>query len=677
MELKELLEYREQILVDCRDAEGYISEEGFLDNSLPSLNETKYIDSTDVTTVFASIDSGATKINAYSSNESGERLHLFIVNENSLDLKANENELLITQKSFYEKQFSRTLNFVKKSSKGQIQVQLQNGSPAWLLVNLLDDVQFLDQTDVIEVFLISATATVETRGTVPSAKTLEFEDEVLKVSYRGKGQTLTKEIVVMRKLIDLNFLYNVHIAQGSRYPLVIDFSQQSTGPIPFLHAASEKDFDSYLCALPASLLANLYKRHSSRLLEKNVRSFLQITRGPNKGMHETIKISPEKFVAYNNGLTITATSSKIVSISGVLHIESLSDFQIVNGGQTTATLFFAQKLGSSIDAIRVMAKVNVAKNASDEVLDELISNISKYANSQSKVSNVDLRARNPQLVKLKSLSESILTSSGKKWFFERAKGEYATMLKINSAKKSQLEKSFPKERRFTKEELAKYYTAWGEIPYAVKRGGEKVFRIFIEEISGEGKNKKSVEVDRAFYEDLIARIIMFRTLEKLYGFGNNSIGQLRSAVVPYAISILHRFTSGNKHNKPFNLERIWKAESLESDLANFLKSLMILVNSLIKKNSSSDDYGEFSKRKELWDKVAESEEIKEVINSDDFYKIYEKYTAVRKGARKKNPDTVADNKQWETPLCYWSSVQLPGYAYSQKKQAWWKSKGGF
>src|SRR5690606_7508148 len=103
----------------------------------------------------------------------------------------------------------------------------------------------------------------------------------------------------------------------------------------------------------------------------------------------------------------------------------------------------------------VMAKVNVAKNATDETLDDLIASISTYSNAQSKVSKVDLRARSPQLIKLKSLSESVLTVSGKKWFFERAKGEYATLLRINAGKKSQFDKAFPKERRFTKEELAK------------------------------------------------------------------------------------------------------------------------------------------------------------------------------------------------------------------------------
>ena len=90
-----------------------------------------------------------------------------------------------------------------------------------------------------------------------------------------------------------------------------------------------------------------------------------------------------------------------------------------------------------------MAKINVAKKASDDELEELISNISTYSNAQSRVSKVDLRSRNPQLVKIKSLSESILTPSGKKWFFERAKGEFNTKLRIAGSNKKRIEREFP------------------------------------------------------------------------------------------------------------------------------------------------------------------------------------------------------------------------------------------
>ena len=162
--------------------------------------------------------------------------------------------------------------------------------------------------------------------------------------------------------------------------------------------------------MPAKVIAALYREFSSRLLEKNVRSFLQF-RGVNKGIRETIRKEPEKFVAYNNGLTITATKAEI-SKSGNITIKSLTDFQIVNGGQTTCTIYFTQKDGFDISKVKVMAKINVAKETTEEELEVLISNISNYSNAQSKVSKVDLRSRNPQLVKLKGLSESVITPAG-------------------------------------------------------------------------------------------------------------------------------------------------------------------------------------------------------------------------------------------------------------------------
>jgi len=637
MELKELFLFRETMLESSRDNEGYISDADILENCLTSLNDTKYIDSTDVSNTYDPQEGGSIKVNAYLCNESGERLQLFVVNEDSLDPKASEEHIMVSQKAVYDKQLNRALSFLKKSAKKQLSSLLHDGSPAWVLVHQLSNPDFLEQIDVVEIFLISMTATVESRGISPSAKMLEFEVESISVSYVYENQKKTKEITIIKRLIDLNFLYNVQIAEGSRYPLVIDFSEPPFHPIPFLHAASEKDFDSYLCALPAKLLAELYKKHSNRLLEKNVRSFLQL-KGVNKGMQETIRSEPEKFIAYNNGLTITATAMELTEHSGTPCIRTLSDFQIVNGGQTTATIYFSHKAGLPVDAIQVMAKINVAKNASEEVLDELISKISTFSNAQSKVSKVDLRARSTQLIKLKALSESVLTVSGKKWFFERAKGEYATMIRINSAKKSQIEKAYPKERRFTKEDLAKYHSSWGDKPYAVKKGGEKIFRLFLEEISGEGKSRKYTIINRGFYEDLIARMILFRSLEKMYGYGNSAIGQLRSAVVPYSISALYQFTTGGKKTPHFDLLKIWKAEKIDDDLAHFFKALMRLINKLIKKYSKSDDVGEYSKKQELWDDIADSTELYEFMTAPDHKAMIKKYSISAEEMKKREKE---------------------------------------
>src|SRR5690606_20716378 len=177
---------------------------------------------------------------------------------------------------------------------------------------------------------------------------------------------------------------------------------------------------------------------------------------------------PEFFIAFNNGLTITAVGHELIKENDRIYIKSLKDFQIVNGGQTTASIYFSKKEGLDISKVRVMAKINVAKDANEEKLNELISQISIFSNAQSRVSPADLRSRNEQLIKLKSLSESTLTPTGKKWYFERFKGEFNTSIRKNPSAKGRINKEFPKERRFSKEELAKYYMSWGDQPFLVK-----------------------------------------------------------------------------------------------------------------------------------------------------------------------------------------------------------------
>jgi hypothetical protein len=353
-------------------------------------------------------------------------------------------------------------------------------------------------------------------------------------------------------------------------------------------------------------------------------------------MRKTLTKDPEKFIAFNNGLTITASNKEEETINGKFYIKSLSDFQIVNGGQTTASIYFSQKDGIDISKVKVMAKINVAKNVSEEDLNELISNISEFSNSQSKVTNVDLRSRNPNLNKIKALSESIITPSGRKWFFEKSKGEFNTKLRIaGSSGKNRIEKEYPKEYRFTKEQLGKYFSSWDDEPYKVKKGGEAIFRKFLEDIGSE-ENSKKVNIDRNFYELLISKIILFKSLENIHGTRNNAIGQLRSAVVPYAISILYAHTEGNKKNdKTFDLSKLWNKEGVEDDLEVYLKSLMILINDLIKKYAKSDDLGEYSKKKELWDDISTSKEISEFIESSNSIQIFEKYSISKKELEKK------------------------------------------
>lgn len=635
MEINEFLKYRTELLEDCKDEEGYVSESAFLETILPSLNDAKLVDSESYEDCYFLLQKDNLKINGYQINESGERLQLFMINEDSIDIMASDEVLSVSQKAVYDSQFNRIFRFINKSIKNHLDDEVQDSHPVKALISFISSsLQGMEQIDVIEIFLISASATVEKRGSIPQPKRIDFEDETISVNYQNKEKkTIKKEIQVYKRLIDLNFLHSVLISQGNRELLEVNFTDVFGRGIDAIQAADEVNFESYLCVLPASMLAELYKRYSSRMLEKNVRSFLQF-KGVNQGIRDTIRKEPEHFIAYNNGLTITAVGGDIQKNNGKVVINTLTDFQIVNGGQTTATIYFSKKDGFDISKIRVMAKINVAKNADEEKLNDLISNISRFSNAQSKVSTADLRSRNEQLIKLKSVSESTPTPSGRKWFFERFKGEFNTLLRKNPNGKTKINNEYPKERRFTKEELAKYFMSWGDQPYLVKKGGEKIFRQFIDVISP-NENSKGIIVTRDFFEEVVARIILFKSLEKTYGAGKNAIGQLRSAVIPYTMGVLYVNTNGSKGSASFDLAKIWQLEGLDEALIQMLNELMILTNDLIKKYSPSEDYGEFSKRKELWDAITQSNEMKQFVSSELFQDGISKFKITKEELKKR------------------------------------------
>jgi len=640
MRIQEFLNYRKDLLYTSKDEEGFVQQTQLLSQILPLMVDAKLLDSEDWNDSYFLNPIENLKLNGYTVNESSERLQLFIIDEASIEINASEKDLQVSTKSHYDNQFKRATKFLNKAIKGFLNDEVQDADPIRPLLSQLSSTKGAEQFDVVEIFLVSATATIETRGTIPQPKRIEFEDESITVAFTRDRERVKKDLLIIKKLIDLNFLYDVVISQGNREALVIDFQNLFNYKIEVIKAAEEENFESYLCVLPAHILSDLYKRYSSRLLEKNVRSFLQF-KGANKGIRETIRISPEKFIAFNNGITITSTAKEFEVVNGKMFIKSLTDFQIVNGGQTTASIYFTQKDGFPIDRVKIMAKINVALDVTEEGLDSLISDISRYSNSQTKVSNVDLSSRSPQLNKLKALSDSVVTPSGRKWFFEKSRGEFNTKLRIAGSNKARIEKEYPKNYRFTKEQLGKYFTAWGEQPFIVKKGGEKVFRYFLEEITGETRGKKAVNVNRGFYEELISKIILFVELEKIYGQGKHAMGQIRSAVIPYSISIIYIYTDGAKEGKQFDLLKIWKKEKLEDDLVSFFTKLMELMNELIKQYSESEDYGEYAKNKKLWEDISDSTEITKFMTSKIALEILKKYSIPIK-EKKNGEETEVD-----------------------------------
>jgi hypothetical protein len=357
--------------------------------------------------------------------------------------------------------------------------------------------------------------------------------------------------------------------------------------------------------MPAAALANIYERFGARLLEQNVRSFLQFSGKINKGIRNTILKEPEMFLAFNNGIAATAEQIELVQGRNGLVIKKVSDLQIVNGGQTTASIYHTWKKDKAeISHIYVQLKLTVVKNK--ENFGSIVSRIAEYANTQNKVSIADLSSNKPYHIEFEKLSRSIYTPHTNvrtiqtKWFYERARGQYKNArLKdgFTKAKQKQFDLQNPKNQVFTKEELAKYINAYKEVsdskkiligPHFVVQGNQKNYLKFI-------LHNLEKKLSSIYFEDCIAKAILFKTAEKVYGVKPNAIGDMRYVTVPYTISLLNHLTDSQ-----LDLYRIWKAQSISEELKTLLYKIMVEVEAYIKQTATGGLFGEWAKKEDCW-----------------------------------------------------------------------------
>jgi len=427
---------------------------------------------------------------------------------------------------------------------------------------------------------------------------------------------------IFTRVIDIEYLFN--LSDQSRVPIEINFNDYGQ-PIPCLKSPGENEaYETYLALIPGITLANIYEEYGSRLLEQNVRSFLQFTGKINKGIRKTIKEESHMFLAFNNGIAATADELKInTSPDGQKEIVWAKDFQIVNGGQTTASIFHTWKKDKvEIDKIYVQTKLTVVKKRDN--FDEIVNRIAEYANTQNKVSTSDLSSNKPFHVDLEKISRSIWSppiegsNIQTRWFYERARGQYKNArLKegYTPARRKAFDIRNPRGQMITKELLAKYVNSYEEIwngkklvigPHIVVRGSQKNYVQFL-------NYNMPKKPDNIFYEDAVSKAIMFKTAEKLYGVKPNAIGDMRYITVPYSVALLHF-----KTEYKIDLYKIWKKQSLSENLKTTLFNLMEDVESFIKKNAPGSLYGEWAKKEECWVMLKESNIIIQIedIKSD-------------------------------------------------------------
>ena len=361
----------------------------------------------------------------------------------------------------------------------------------------------------------------------------------------------------------------------SHEDLVIRFQKKYDTPLKMIKVKQNTDvYDCYIGVISGKCLAEVYRDEGQKLIEKNVRSFLQATGKINQGIRKTLIEEPEMFMTYNNGISTTAKSIVIdedKSSNDFVVIKEIVDWQIVNGGQTTASIYNALQTGVDISQVNVQIKLTVIREQSKT--EEMVEFISKYANSQNKINMSDFSANEPYHIEMARLSEKIYVPSenGKstlRWYYERARGQY--MVDVNRqptpAAKKKFKEVSPKSMCISKTVAAKCMMAWMKYPNIVSKGLETNFIEFSTMI----KNGKVPEPSQESYISMISKVILFKECDKLVAKQN--FGGYKAQINYYTIALLAEF-----HSDEVDDMDVWKRQSISPELSLRIEELILKV----------------------------------------------------------------------------------------------------
>ena len=383
------------------------------------------------------------------------------------------------------------------------------------------------------------------------------------------------KVTVKFEVWDLERICQSLYQNKSHEDLVIRFQNKYNNPLKMIKVKQDTDvYDCYIGVISGQCLAEIYRDEGQRLIEKNVRSFLQATGKINQGIKKTLSDEPEMFMTYNNGISTTAKSIVIdddKSDEDFVVIKEITDWQIVNGGQTTASIHNALQSGIDISQVNVQIKLTVIREQSKT--EEMVGFISKYANSQNKINMSDFSANDPYHIEMTRLAEKIYVPSenGKstlRWYYERARGQY--MVDVNRqptpAAKKKFKEVSPKSMCISKTVAAKCMMAWMRYPNVVSKGLETNFI----EFSAMIKNGEVPEPSQESYISMISKVILFKECDKLVAKQN--FGGYKAQINYYTIALLAEF-----HSDMVDDNEIWKNQTISAELSILLDDLIMKV----------------------------------------------------------------------------------------------------
>ena len=518
------------------------------------------------------------RIDGYNLNKEQGELILVICDHRSTpsieSLNASEVEALFHQVDrFFEK--SKSPDFIE---------QLEDSSPTFM----------------------AAYAIYEFRAIIQRVRILLFSDARMSVR---------KKLVTMREDGGVRFSYS--ILDFERYnaildsrtgsdPIEIDFSDHGLSPLPCLSASSSTDeHESYLVIIPGRVLAEIYGLYGARLLESNVRTFLQARTKVNKGIIKTLKDTPDNFFAFNNGLTATASKISFAEDKNGMFIQSANNLQIVNGGQTTASILYARdREKADLSKVFVQMKLSVVE---PEAIEEIVPLISRYANTQNRISEADFFSSHPFHLQMEKMSRRVPAPPREgelvatKWFYERARGQYKDeQAYMPPAARKRFLTEYPRDQMVVKTDLAKYEMSFLCEPHIVSRGAQKCFMTFADQIDKKW-TLEALEFGDGYFQDAMARALVFRWTDKMIGTSEwykNDRGY-KSQTVTYTVAAVVSYLSKEKHNIDFR--KIWTRQDVPPSLKEVLSDLAPKIASLLKEPPENiRNIGEYCKTQACW-----------------------------------------------------------------------------
>lgn len=592
------------------------------------------------------------ELDAFSIDEADLSLHLFIaIRDGGREMPAR-----INLSDARDQGFNRLLGVYEQARDGWLTQNIEESRPMWALAR---QIETSSRPSAVRLHVLTDRMVSERLREIPPQESSDHS----RVTFQ---------------IWDITRLQRIHEAQNARDDLFVDFTSLPGGGLPVLPAAvGIGDYEAYLAVIPGEFLADIYLSHGSRLLEGNVRTFLGRRGNVNKGIAKTLAKEPARFFAYNNGIAITATAVTTVETTGKTRLlTGVSDLQIVNGAQTTASLAALRVDGKlPVGAVFVPMKLSVV---APEIASGLVQEISRCANSQNAIRASDFFANHPFHLRMEEISRRILAPAigGSQvqthWYYERARGQYfndqATLR--SNAKRDQFARLNPRNQVITKTDLAKVESCFDQMPDVACKGAEKAFDAFADRVAieWEDETKRSVYGDD-WYRAAVARTILFRATEALvsgadwYEPGRGT----RSQIVAYTSSRLAALASSESDGGRLNYMKIWTAQAAGEVLEHQILRIAEVMNEVLSSPpQSGQSIGEWAKQQACRKRALETD-VPVIAGLDLF--LVDKADARSDDRKQREDQRVTDG------LVAVSEVVMLGAGYWQKLRVFAREKG--